>query len=213
MIHIQSFTFNPFYENTYLLYDDSSECIIIDPGCSNASENLEISTFIVDNKLKPVHLINTHCHIDHILGNKYISTRYQLKLTAHKKETQVLDFGTQTAMMYQIPYDPSPPIEIFIDEGDIVKFGHSELNVLFTPGHSPASISLLNKESKILISGDVLFQGSIGRTDLPGGNFETLTRVIRSKFFTLTDDIVVYPGHGDSTTVGIEKRTNPFFVD
>lgn len=213
MIHIQSFTFNPFYENTYLLYDDSSECIIIDPGCSNASENLEISTFIVDNKLKPLHLINTHCHIDHILGNKYISTRYQLKLTAHKKETQVLDFGTQTAMMYQIPYDPSPPIEIFIDEGDIVKFGHSALNVLFTPGHSPASISLLNKESKILISGDVLFQGSIGRTDLPGGNFETLTRVIRSKFFTLTDDIVVYPGHGDSTTVGIEKRTNPFFVD
>ena len=213
MIHIQSFTFNPFYENTYLLYDDSSECIIIDPGCSNASENLEISTFIVDNKLKPVHLINTHCHIDHILGNKYISTRYQLKLTAHKKETQVLDFGTQTGMMYQIPYDPSPPIEIFIDEGDIVKFGHSALNVLFTPGHSPASISLLNKESKILISGDVLFQGSIGRTDLPGGNFETLTRVIRSKFFTLTDDIVVYPGHGDSTTVGIEKRTNPFFVD
>lgn len=160
-----------------------------------------------------MHLINTHCHIDHILGNKYISTRYQLKLTAHKKETQVLDFGTQTAMMYQIPYDPSPPIEIFIDEGDIVKFGHSALNVLFTPGHSPASISLLNKESKILISGDVLFQGSIGRTDLPGGNFETLTRVIRSKFFTLTDDIVVYPGHGDSTTVGIEKRTNPFFVD
>ncbi|MFZ1526250.1 MAG: MBL fold metallo-hydrolase [Saprospiraceae bacterium] len=213
MIHIQSFTFNPFYENTYLLYDDSSECIIIDPGCSNASENLEISTFIVDNKLKPVHLINTHCHIDHILGNKYISTRYQLKLTAHKKETQVLDFGTQTAMMYPIPYDPSPPIEIFIDEGDIVKFGHSALNVLFTPGHSPASISLLNKESKILISGDVLFQGSIGRTDLPGGNFETLTRVIRSKFFTLTDDIVIYPGHGDSTTVGIEKRTNPFFVD
>lgn len=125
----------------------------------------------------------------------------------------MLDFGTQTAMMYQIPYDPSPPIEIFIDEGDIVKFGHSALNVLFTPGHSPASISLLNKESKILISGDVLFQGSIGRTDLPGGNFETLTRVIRSKFFTLTDDIVVYPGHGDSTTVGIEKRTNPFFVD
>ena len=212
-MHIQTFTFNPFYENTFILYDDSSECIIIDPGCSNASENQEISAFIADHHLKPVHLINTHCHIDHILGNKYISNRYQLKLTAHKKESQVLDFGTQTAMMYQIPYDTSPAIEIFIDEGDKVKFGQSELEVLFTPGHSPASISLLNKEFKMLIAGDVLFQGSIGRTDLPGGNFETLTRVIRSKFFTLPDDVIVYPGHGDSTTVGIEKRTNPFFVD
>ena len=212
-MHIQTFTFNPFYENTYILYDSSGECVIIDPGCSNASENLEISTFIADHNLKPVHLINTHCHIDHILGNKFISTKYQLKLTAHKKESQVLDFGIQTAMMYQIPYETSPAIEIFIDEGDKVKFGQSELEVLFTPGHSPASISLLNKESKMLIAGDVLFQGSIGRTDLPGGNFETLTRVIRSKFFTLPDDVVVYPGHGDSTTVGFEKRTNPFFVD
>lgn len=213
MLKLKSFTFNPFYENTYILYDESSECVIIDPGCSNASENQEISAFIMDNKLKPVHLINTHCHIDHILGNKYISEKYDLKLTAHKKETSVLQFGTQTAMMYQISYDSSPAIEIFIDEGDKVKFGNSELEVLFTPGHSPASISLLNRESKMLIAGDVLFQGSIGRTDLPGGNFETLTRVIRSKFFTLPDDVVVYPGHGDSTTIGIEKRTNPFFVD
>lgn len=210
---IKTFTFNAFYENTYVVYDETNECIIIDPGCSNASENQEISRFIADHDLKPVHLINTHCHIDHILGNRYISEKYKLKLTAHKREKQVLDFGPQTAMMYQITYDPSPEIEIFLDEGDIVKFGHSALEVLFTPGHSPASISLLSKVDKILIAGDVLFQGSIGRTDLPGGNFETLTRVIRSKFFTLPDDVVVYSGHGDSTTIGVEKRTNPFFTD
>ena len=208
---IQSFTFNAFDENTYILYDDTKACIIIDPGCSNEDENREISDFISANHLIPVKLINTHCHIDHILGNKFISSKYVLKLTAHKKEAQVLSFGIQTAMMYQISYDPSPEIEIFIDEGDIITFGNTTMHVLFTPGHSPASISLLNKEEKILISGDVLFQGSIGRTDLPGGDFETLTRVIKTKFFTLPDETIVYSGHGAPTKVGIEKRTNPFF--
>lgn len=208
---IKSFTFNAFDENTYIIYDDSKESIIIDPGCCNADECREISNFIIENQLNPVQLINTHCHIDHILGNKYISSKYKLKLAAHKKETQVLMFGIQTAMMYQISYDPSPEIEIFIDEGDTITFGNSSLKVLFTPGHSPASISLVNVEENILIAGDVLFQGSIGRTDLPGGNFETLTRVIKSKFFTLPDETVVYPGHGGPTTVGVEKRTNPFF--
>jgi glyoxylase-like metal-dependent hydrolase (beta-lactamase superfamily II) len=145
------------------------------------------------------------------LGNKFVADLYQLKLTSHKKEQAVLDVGQTTAMMYHIPYTKSPDISIFVDEGDRISFGHSILDVLFTPGHSPASVSFYNKEYNILIAGDVLFQGSIGRTDLPGGNFETLTRVIRSKFFTLPDDTKVYPGHGDHTTVGIEKRTNPFF--
>jgi glyoxylase-like metal-dependent hydrolase (beta-lactamase superfamily II) len=158
-----------------------------------------------------VQLINTHCHIDHILGNRYISEKYGLKLTAHKKEAPVLQWGIQTAMMYQIHYDPSPEIEIFVDEGDTVRFGNSELSVLFTPGHSPASISLLNKKDNILIAGDVLFKGSIGRTDLPGGNFEVLTRHIKNKFFTLPDQTIVYSGHGEPTTTGIEKATNPFF--
>ncbi len=210
-MNIKSFTFNAFSENTYILYDETKECTIIDPGCSNVAECKEMSDFINENHLLPVKLINTHCHIDHILGNKYISETYRLKLTAHKKEAQVLQFGVQTALMYQISYDPSPAIEIFIDEGDTITFGKSSLNVLFTPGHSPASISLLSIDAKMLISGDVLFQGSIGRTDLPGGNFETLTRVIRSKFFTLPDETRVYSGHGDPTTIGVEKMTNPFF--
>ncbi len=208
---VKSFTFNDFQENTYIIYDDTKECIIIDPGCNSHQEQNQLSSFIELHNLKPKHLINTHCHIDHILGNKYVSEQYQLKLTSHKKEIPVLQFGIQTASMYQIHYDISPDIEIFIDEGDIISFGQSALKVLFTPGHSPASISLVSESDKILIAGDVLFQGSIGRTDLPGGNFETLTRVIKSKFFTLHDDTIVYPGHGVHTTVGVEKRTNPFF--
>jgi glyoxylase-like metal-dependent hydrolase (beta-lactamase superfamily II) len=208
---VKSFTFNEFQENTYILYDETKECIIIDPGCNSLHEQNQIKSFIETQGLKPKHLINTHCHIDHILGNKYISELYHLKLTAHKKETSVLQFGIQTALMYQIKYDISPEIEIFIDEGDSISFGQTVLKVLFTPGHSPASISLVNEDEKILIAGDVLFQGSIGRTDLPGGNFETLTRVIKSKFFTLNDETIVYSGHGDSTTIGIERRTNPFF--
>jgi len=208
---VKSFTFNDFYENTYVIYDNTKECIIVDPGCNNSTEEGQLENFIETNNLIPVHLINTHCHIDHILGNKFVSEMYKLKLTAHKKEKSVLNFGMQTAQMYQIKYDISPDIEIYIDEGDTIHFGHSTFEVLFTPGHSPASISLLNKNEKILIAGDVLFQGSIGRTDLPGGNFEILTRVIKDKFFTLQDSVVVYPGHGDTTTIGVEKRTNPFF--
>ncbi len=211
MLNIQCFTFNDFQENTYIVYDESRDCVIIDPGCNNKYEREHLSLFIQDNLLMPKHLLNTHCHIDHILGNKYVADTYNLKLTSHKKEAQVLAVGQNTANMYHIPYEISPEIEIFIDEGDIIKFGHSELSVLFTPGHSPASISFVNIEAKLCISGDVLFQGSIGRTDLPGGNFETLTRVIKSKIFSLPDDTIVYPGHGPETTVGIEKRTNPFF--
>lgn len=211
MLTVKTFTFNDFAENTYVISDESGECIIIDPGCSHPSEEKLLSGYIEDKKLKPVHLVNTHCHIDHVLGNKFVSDTYHLPLTAHKKETPVLASCTTVAMMYQLSYVPSPDISVFIDEGDVISFGKTKLEVLFTPGHSPASISLLNTEGKILIAGDVLFAGSIGRTDLPGGNFETLTRVIRSKFFILADDITVYPGHGDSTTIGIEKKTNPFF--
>ncbi|MBK9733539.1 MAG: MBL fold metallo-hydrolase [Saprospiraceae bacterium] len=208
---VKSFTFNVFSENSYVIFDDTKECIIVDPGCNNVSEQNELTAFISDNSLLPKHLINTHCHIDHILGNQFVANKYDLKLTAHKGEKQVLLFGAQTALMYQIHYEPSPAIEIYLDEGDLLTFGKTSLEVLFTPGHSPASISLLQKDQHILICGDVLFQGSIGRTDLPGGNFETLTRVIKSKFFTLHDDTVVYSGHGETTTIGIEKRTNPFF--
>ena len=137
---------------------------------------------------------------------------YGLTLVSHKGEIPVLEFGSQTAAMYHIPYEKSPNIEIFVDEGDVISFGNTTLDIIYTPGHSPASISFYHKESKILIAGDVLFQGAIGRTDLPGGNFEVLIRMIKSKFLTLPDETIVYPGHGEHTNIGIEKRTNPFLV-
>lgn len=212
MLQVKSFTFNDFYENTYLLFDETKECVIIDPGCNNEHEKSILSNFITENELTPIHLLNTHCHIDHILGNKYVADTYGLTLVSHKGEIPVLEFGSQTAAMYHIPYEKSPNIEIFVDEGDVISFGNTTLDIIFTPGHSPASISFYHKESNILIAGDVLFQGSIGRTDLPGGNFEVLIRMIKSKFLTLPDETIVYPGHGEHTNIGIEKRTNPFLV-
>ncbi|MBK6782717.1 MAG: MBL fold metallo-hydrolase [Saprospiraceae bacterium] len=213
MMLIKTFTFNDFYENTYLVYDNSKECAIIDPGCNTKTERDELINFIEDHKLKPVLLLNTHCHIDHILGNLYISSKYNVPLVSHKGEQTVLDSGKHVSMMYNIPYDVSPDISVFYKDGDEITFGLTTLKVLFTPGHSPASICFYEENSKKLIAGDVLFEGSIGRTDLPGGDYETLINSIKNKLFVLPDDVKVFPGHGNSTTIGHEKRTNPFFND
>lgn len=207
---IAIFTFNPFSENTYILYDETKECIIIDPGCSNQEEEQTLADFIEANNLKPVKLVNTHCHIDHVLGNKFVSEKYNLPLTSHKGEAMVLAMQPQISSMYGIAYDPSPEITLFLEDGAELKFGNTTLNVLYTPGHSPASISFYNKKNRVVIGGDVLFQGSIGRTDLPGGDFDTLEKSIKQKFYVLPDDVTVFSGHGPSTTIGVEKRTNPF---
>ena len=209
-MEVAEFTFGPFMEHTFILYDETKECIIIDPGCSNASEEEMLSTFIELNALKPTRLVNTHCHIDHVLGNKFVADKYGLELASHKGEIPVLEMQPQVSMMYGIPYNPSPTITQFLDEGDTLEFGNTKLEVFFTPGHSPASISFLHRDELILIGGDVLFLGSIGRTDLPGGDFDTLAKSIRTKFYVLPDETVVYCGHGPSTTIGQEKRTNPF---
>jgi len=209
-MQVALFTFNPFSENTYILYDDSRECVIIDPGCFDQSEQNQLLAFIESNDLKPVKLVNTHCHIDHVLGNKFVSEKYNLPLVSHKGEQIVLDQYPNSAMKYGVPFEPSPDITEFLDEGDLLKFGNSELEVLFTPGHSPASISFFHKASKQLIAGDVLFQRSVGRADLPGGDFATLINSIKTKFFPLGDDVRVYPGHGPHTTIGEEKESNPF---
>ena len=209
---IAMFTFSDWSENTYVLHDASDECCILDPGCNTEAERQELVAFIEDNKLTPVKLVNTHCHIDHVLGNKFVSEKYNLPLVSHKGEQVVLDNMVQIANMYGTPYQKSPDITEFLDEGDTLTFGQSSLEVYFTPGHSPASISFFHRESKQLIAGDVLFKGSIGRTDLPGGNMNTLLTNIREKFFPLGDDVIVYSGHGPQTTIGVEKRTNPFLT-
>lgn len=211
-MNVASFVFNAFQENTYVLYDDTLEAIIIDPGCNNLEEQEELVTFIEAKGLKPVQLINTHCHIDHVLGNKFVADKWGLELLAHEGEKIMLDNQPQVAMMYGISYVPSPEIAKFISEKDKIHFGSTTLDIYYTPGHSPASISFFHEPTRQLIAGDVLFDGSIGRTDLPGGDYDTLITSIKTQFYPLGDDVVVYCGHGPSTTIGKEKRTNPFLV-
>lgn len=211
MVSVVSFTFNAFQENSYLLYDDTKECVIIDPGCYDQAEKDELALFIERNKLKPVRLLNTHCHIDHVFGNKFVAETYNLPLEIHEGELPVLNAVPQISMMYGLPYpEPSPAPGRFIEEGEIIKFGESELKTLYTPGHSPASISFYCEADAFVIAGDVLFYRSIGRTDLPGGDFKTLLGSIVEQFYPLGDDVKVYPGHGPATTVGFEKQHNPF---
>jgi len=210
MLHVHSFTFNPFQENTYILYDQTKECIIIDPGCNNYNENTTLSSYITEMGLKPVRLINTHCHIDHVLGNDYVYRTYGLKPEFHRGEQPLLDSMDRVAKMYDLPMTPSPEALRYIEEGELIHFGYSVLETILTPGHSPASLCLYSAQNGICIAGDVLFYGSIGRTDLPGGDYDTLINSIEQKLMKLPDETIVYPGHGESTTIGYELKTNPF---
>ena len=209
-LQVHSITLNPFEENTYIFYGSNGECFIIDPGCYDEEERNELKVLISEDKLKPVRLINTHCHIDHILGNAFVAEEYKLGLEIHEGELPVLQAGMAVAGMYGIPYNPSPQPKRYLKERDEIELGDTKLKVLFTPGHSPASICLYNEKDHWVIGGDVLFYESIGRTDLPGGDYETLIKSIRTQLFTLPDDVVVYPGHGPKTTIGYEKMFNPF---
>lgn len=211
MTKVAAFTFNPFQENTYILYDETNECVIIDPGCYEANEKVELIQFIQQNNLKPVRLLNTHCHIDHVFGNAFVASSYGLVLEIHEGEQVVLDLVPQVAKMYGIPYpEPSPAPSRYIADDELITFGNTILQTLFTPGHSPASISFYCKEAGFIIAGDVLFQNSIGRYDLPGGNFDVLMQSINNQLLMLDDNTVVYSGHGPSTTIGTEKKFNPF---
>ncbi len=211
MIHVARFVFNDFQENTFVLYDETGECVIIDPGCNNAAEQKELSNYIETNNLQPKSLLNTHGHIDHVLGNRFIADEYKLKLGIHEKEIPVIESVKEYALSYEMHVD-SPMPEIIFKDGDIVRFGNSSLEVLYTPGHSPGGISFYSAEDKFVIAGDVLFLQSIGRTDLPGGDMDTLMKSIKEKLFTLGDDVKVYTGHGPETTIGFERQNNPFLI-
>jgi len=210
-MEINQITFNPFQENTFILWDETKECIIIDPGCYEKNEKEYLSNFIESNNLKPVKLINTHCHIDHILGNKFVSEKWKIDLYMNKKDLPLLEGAGDIAKMYGFEnYKGSPYPKYFLEEGDILEFGESKLEILFTPGHAPGHICLYNKEDKFIVSGDVLFNGGIGRTDLPGGNYDTLINSIKTKLLCLQDDTEVFCGHGPSTSIGKERLSNPF---
>ncbi|ASU32619.1 MBL fold metallo-hydrolase [Mucilaginibacter xinganensis] len=210
MANVQSFVNNPYQENTYIVYDETGECAIIDPGMDTASEQNVVVDFIRKNNLKPVLLLNTHCHIDHVLGNKFIFDQYGLKPQFHEGELPVLDAIPAYAPAMGIRYELSPLPDNYLPETGTVTFGNTRLHLIFAPGHSPAHLCFYDKESNILMGGDVLFRGSIGRSDLPGGNFTQLIDNIEQKLLILPDDCVVYPGHGPDTTIGYEKMTNPF---
>lgn len=214
MLQVASFTFNDFAENTYVLYDDSQECIIFDPGCYTATEQQTLRRFIAEKNLKPVHLINTHCHIDHVLGNDFISQTYGLPVELHQLEVQLLENLPRQALMFGLErVQPCLAPRVYLSEGDTVSFGNTNLRILLTPGHSPGSLSFYNEAAQIVIAGDVLFRESIGRTDLPGGSFPVLLSSIRTKLFSLPDEVRVFCGHGEPTTIGHEKRYNPFMQD
>ena len=212
MLKIQQFTFNPVQENTYVIFNDKGACAIIDPGCYFDNEYKELTDFIDKNELLPKCLLNTHCHLDHVFGNRRIAETYNLTLQMHPKEKKLFDYAPTSGEMWGLPFKNYEGEIIYINEGDKIAIGEDELDIILTPGHSPGSISFYYKEGGILVSGDVLFRAGIGRTDLPGGSFDTLISSIRSKLFTLPDNVIVYSGHGPATTIGEEKTGNPFLV-
>ena len=210
MLKVKSFVFSPIQENTYLLYNEFSECLVIDPGCYFPEEQDELKAFITQSNLKPWLLLNTHCHLDHVFGNKFVAETYALTLQLHEKEKLLLDYAPTSGLMYNMPFDNYAGDYIYLKEGDIIKLGEDELKVIEAPGHSPGHICFYCAKQNFIISGDVLFNRSIGRTDLPGGDHQTLLNSIREKLFILPDETIVYSGHGTVTTIGEEKKYNPF---
>jgi hydroxyacylglutathione hydrolase len=212
MLQIKVLTFNPVQENTYVIYNEFNECIIIDPGCYFEQEKEELQSFIEKSKLQPKMLLNTHCHLDHVFGNKFISEAYQLTLRIHAKEEALLEMAPSSGLMFNLPFDNYTGKLIFIKEGDIISLGDDQLEVIHAPGHSPGSICFYCARQKFIIGGDVLFYRSIGRTDLPGGSHEDLVRNIKEKLFKLPPDVKVYSGHGPETTIGDEMKLNPYLL-
>lgn len=210
MLSVKSFVFSPVEENTYLLYNEQKQCCIIDPGCYFPAEREELRAYITENGLKPVLLLNTHCHLDHVFGNQFVYETWQLYLHLHPKEKQVLDFAPLAGERWSLPFENyNGPLE-YLSEGTTIQLGADELKILLAPGHSPGSVCFYCEKQGFVIGGDVLFNGSIGRTDLPGGDFQTLVNSIHTQLFTLPDETSVYSGHGPVTTVGFEKMNNPF---
>ena len=210
MLKIKVFTFSPIQENTYVVYNEKKECIIIDPGCYFPEEQQELKNFIDKSALLPKWLVNTHCHLDHVFGNKFIAEQYDLTLHLHPLEEKMLQLAPASGLMYDMPFDNYQGEFIFLNEGDKIILGEDELEIIHVPGHSPGSLCFYCRKQNFIIGGDVLFNGSIGRTDLPFGDHEALVNNIRQKLFVLPDTVTVYNGHGPETTIGKEKKFNPF---
>ncbi|UOF94524.1 MAG: MBL fold metallo-hydrolase [Bacteroides sp.] len=211
-MYIKRFIFNTLQVNTYILYDDTHQCVIIDPGCSNKDEQTKLHDFIKVNKLIPAKLLNTHCHLDHIIGNYFVYKNFNLKPQFHKFEIMTYNMSNQKAFEINLPYKECSSLGIHLNDNDIVTYGNSSVKVIHNPGHSKGSISFYSEKYKFVISGDLIFKNSIGRTDLPGGNYKDIINSIKNSLFKLDDITVIYPGHNDYTSIGYEKANNIFLM-
>jgi len=210
-MNVHTLPLNPWQVNTYILSDETGECVIIDPGCFSKEEQKQLTDFITEKELKPVRLIHTHLHLDHVFGTRFVAEKYNLKPEAHPDDEFFINITKDYALQFGVTLEENPPqLENYLNDGDEVKFGNTVLKVIHIPGHSPGGITFYDKEGEILIAGDVLFRDSIGRTDLPGGDYDILINNIKTKLLILPEKTVVYPGHGPSTTIGYEKDSNPF---
>jgi len=208
---VKTFEFNPIYVNTYVVYDETKECVIIDPGCFFAEEKEDLLNFIIDERLTVKHLLNTHLHFDHIFGNTFVYEQFGLKTMANKADQFLLEgLPAQLRMFGFKGMDDVPEIGTFIEENDIIEFGNQKFKVLQVPGHSPGSVVFYNEKEGCIFAGDVLFRSSVGRTDLAGGNHGQLIENIHKKLLTLPPETIVYSGHGPATTIGDEMRSNPY---
>lgn len=211
MLQIETLVFSPFQENTYVLWDETSDCVIVDPGCLEIREEQRLVAFIEQHNLKPVKLINTHLHLDHVFGSAFVADKWGLEIWAHRDDEFMIPNTVNHARNFGVSMnDNPPPVNHYINDDDDVTFGNTTLKVIHVPGHSPGGVAFYHQQSACLISGDILFRESVGRSDLPGGNHEQLIAGITQKLMTLPDNVKVYPGHGPSTIIGWEKSHNPY---
>ena len=213
MIKIEKFVFNSFQENTFVLYNEANECIIVDAGCYTPDEEQHLTSYIENNNLNPVRLINTHGHVDHVLGVEFLSKKYDLPLELHTDDKHLAETAQSYGTVFGFDATPISTIETALEDGMEINFGESSLTLFHVPGHSPGSIALFAPAEKFVVVGDVLFNGSIGRTDLPGGDYDTLMESILTKLLPLGDDVTVYSGHGPESSIGYEKISNPFIIE
>ncbi len=211
-MNIKKFVFNLFSVNTFVLYDETKECIIVDPGCRNEEEQAELIKFIEDNDLQPVKLVNTHSHVDHVAGNAFVKQKWSVPVCAHSEDISNLHDATRAGEFYGMPIQMPPDADLDLKGMNTLSFGNSELKLLHLPGHSKGSVAFVSEKDSFAIVGDVLFRGSVGRTDLNGGSLDELMHSIKEVLFKLDEQTVVYSGHGPETTIEQEKRSNPFLM-
>ncbi len=209
-MRVNRLIYNAFQVNTYVIFDDTKEAIIIDPGMGSADEQKKMLSFLDRNGLKLTKIVNTHCHIDHILGVDFLKTKFGVKFYASKKDEYLFENLPQIAEMYGLDILQAPKIDVYLSENDEITFGNSVLKILEVPGHSTGHLAFYSNEDKFVITGDVLFKDTIGRTDLPGGNLDELMHSIGTKILPLGDDFTIFPGHGAETEIGMERKDNPF---